>query len=48
MQSSVSYTHLALADNENAWLITEKQSGACIGYVTMDIPYPQLAIGETG
>lgn len=22
--------------------------GGCIGYVTMDIPYPQLAIGETG
>jgi RimJ/RimL family protein N-acetyltransferase len=44
MQSFVN----ALADNENAWLITEKQSGACIGYVTMDIPYPQLAIGETG
>ena len=34
--------------HENAWLITEKQSGACIGYVTMDIPYPQLAIGEIG
>ena len=44
MQSFVN----VLADNENAWLITEKQSGACIGYVTMDIPYPQLAIGETG
>lgn len=44
MQSFVN----ALADNENAWLITEKQSGACIGYVTMDIPYPQLAIGEIG
>ena len=42
MQSFVN----VLADNENAWLITEKQSGACIGYVTMDIPYPQLAIGE--
>ena len=41
MQSFVN----VLADNENAWLITEKQSGACIGYVTMDIPYPQLAIG---
>lgn len=44
MQSFVN----ALADNENAWLITEKQSGACIGCVTMDIPYPQLAIGEIG
>ena len=44
MQSFVN----VLADNENAWLITEKQSGACIGYVTMDIPYPQLAIGEIG
>lgn len=44
MQSFVN----VLADHENAWLITEKQSGACIGYVTMDIPYPQLAIGETG
>ena len=44
MQSFVN----VLADNENAWLITEKQSGACIGYVTMDIPHPQLAIGEIG
>lgn len=44
MQSFVN----VLADNENAWLITEKQSGACIGYVTMDIPYPQLAIVEIG
>lgn len=44
MQSFVN----ALADHENAWLITEKQSGACIGYVTMDIPYPQLAIWEIG
>ena len=44
MQSFVN----VLADNENAWLITKKQSGACIGCVTMDIPYPQLAIGEIG
>lgn len=44
MQSFVN----ALADNENAWLITEKQSGAYIRYVTMDIPYPQLAIWEIG
>ena len=33
---------------ENAWVIVEKKSGQCIGYITVDIPYPQLAIGEIG
>ena len=37
-----------MAENENAWVIAEKKSGQCIGYITVDIPYPQLAIGEIG
>ena len=39
---------MAMAGNENAWVIVEKTSGQCIGYMTVDIPYPQLAIGEIG
>ena len=39
---------MAMAGNENAWVIAEKKSGQCIGYMTVDIPYPQLAIGEIG
>lgn len=34
--------------NKNAWLILEKESKNCIGYVTIDIPYIQLGIGEIG
>ncbi len=37
-----------LAENENAWVIVEKESQKCIGYVTIDIPYIQLGIGEIG
>lgn len=39
---------MTMAGNENAWVIVEKKSGQCIGYITVDIPYPQLAIGEIG
>lgn len=39
---------MTMVENENAWVIAEKKSGQCIGYVTVDIPYPQLAIGEIG
>lgn len=39
---------MAMAENENAWVIAEKKSGQCIGYITVDIPYPQLAVGEIG
>ncbi len=38
----------ALSKNKNAWLILEKESKNCIGYVTIDIPYIQLGIGEIG
>ena len=37
-----------MVENENVWVIAEKKSGQCIGYMTVDIPYPQLAIGEIG
>lgn len=39
---------MTMAENENAWVIAEKKSGQCIGYITVDIPYSQLAIGELG
>lgn len=38
----------AWSRNKNAWLILEKESKNCIGYVTIDIPYIQLGIGEIG
>ena len=38
----------ALTQNCNAWVIVEKESQKCIGYVTVDIPYMQLGIGEIG
>lgn len=38
----------AWAEDENAWVIVEKESGNCIGYVTVDIPYKELEIGEIG
>ena len=42
-----------MLDTREKWLlltriIAEKKSGQCIGYITVDIPYPQLAIGEIG
>ncbi|MGN0669107.1 MAG: GNAT family N-acetyltransferase [Oscillospiraceae bacterium] len=38
----------AWSKDENAWVIVEKESGNCIGYVTVDIPYKALEIGEIG
>ena len=35
-------------DNENIWLIEEKKSKLPIGYITIDIPYEMLGIGEIG
>ena len=37
-----------LLSNEHAWLIVHKKTSAVIGYVTLDIPYEQLGIGEIG
>lgn len=39
---------MTMKENQNAWVIVEKKSSQCIGYITVDIPYPQLAIGEIG
>ena len=38
----------AMVKNTNAWVIVEKESGACIGYISFDIPYQELRIGEIG
>ena len=38
----------AWAENKNVWVIVEKESRNCIGYITIDIPYMQLGIGEIG
>lgn len=38
----------ALAENNDAWVIVEKESQKCIGYITIDIPFMQLGIGEIG
>lgn len=38
----------AMAENKHAWVIVEKESQKCIGYITIDIPYAQLGIGEIG
>ena len=38
----------AMVENSNAWVIVEKESDACIGYITFDIPYQELKIGEIG
>lgn len=37
-----------LAKSEHAFVLVEKESQSCIGYITMDIPYAQLGIGEIG
>lgn len=34
--------------NENSFVIVEKESNICIGYVSVDIPYMQINIGEIG
>lgn len=35
-----------LVQNEDAWLLEERETGNIIGYVTVDIPYEILGIGE--
>lgn len=37
-----------LIPNHNAWIIIEKSTQQAVGYITVDIPYPQLKIGEIG
>lgn len=34
--------------NKNAWLITDKRSKAILGYITMNVPYDLLGVGEIG
>ena len=38
----------AMSRNENAYVIVEKESNSCVGYISVDIPYRQLNIGEIG
>lgn len=44
MESLVS----SFTKNENAWLLEEKETRNIIGYITVDIPYDFLKIGEIG
>lgn len=37
-----------MSKQRNAWLLMEKKSRDAVGYVTMDIPYEILKIGEVG
>lgn len=37
-----------MSKQRNAWLLLEKKSRDAVGYVTMDIPYEILKIGEAG
>lgn len=34
--------------NKDAWVIVDKVSGKPIGYITVDIPYRPLGVGEVG
>lgn len=34
--------------NEDAWVIEDKGSEKIVGYITVDIPYRQLGVGEIG
>jgi len=34
--------------NENAWVIVDKGTEKIVGYITVDIPYRQLGVGEIG
>ena len=38
----------SLAKNKDAWIIEKKETGNIIGYITVDIPYDKLKIGEIG
>lgn len=37
-----------LVINENAWIIIDQKLNEVVGYITVDIPYEQLQIGEIG
>lgn len=37
-----------MSAQKNAWLLIEKKSNQTVGYVTIDIPYESLKIGEVG
>lgn len=37
-----------MSKQRNAWLLIEKKSRDAVGYVTVDIPYEILKIGEVG
>ncbi|MDE7417840.1 MAG: GNAT family N-acetyltransferase [Lachnospiraceae bacterium] len=34
--------------NKNAWIIEDKKLKKIVGYITIDIPYNQLGVGEIG
>lgn len=34
--------------NKDAWILEDRTQGAVVGYITMDVPYRQLEIGEIG
>lgn len=38
----------SLVNNKNAWILEEKITGNVIGYITVDIPYELLKVGELG
>lgn len=38
----------SLVNNKNAWVLEEKITGDLIGYITVDVPYELLKIGELG
>lgn len=37
-----------LIPNDDAWILIEKNTLQAVGYITVDIPHPQLKIGEIG
>lgn len=50
MKNTVEMGHFisGFIDNPNVWLVEEKLSGEPMGYITVDIPYEFLGIGEIG
>lgn len=34
--------------NRDAWILEDKTRGTVVGYITMDVPYRQLNVGEIG
>lgn len=37
-----------MSKQKNAWVLVEKESNDIVGYVTFDIPYEPLKVGEVG